>query len=126
MAKQYEEDFRAGKTNAGHGIAVAHGQRSNARIKVKLNEKAQFTFEELVELLRKAIPTETQSLVKRVDEQAFAILNGDNPMFVEHVARRLKEALDAEDKFIDWQAKIEHFESLHSHNAVAYISKVKN
>ena len=28
-------------------------------------------------------------------------------------------------RILDWQAKVEHFESLHSHNAVAYISKTR-
>lgn len=124
MAKQYEEDYRSGKTTEGNGIATAHSQRSNARVQVKFSKEAALTIEELVDLLRKAIPTETQSLVKRVDEQAFAILNGENPIFVEHVARHLSEALDEDGRILDWNAYIQHWESLHSHNAVAYIQKV--
>ncbi len=125
MAKQYEEDFRTGKTTEGNGIATAHSQRSNARVQIKFHKSSALTIEELVDLLRKSIPTETQSLVKRVDEQAFAILNGENPIFVEHVARHLSEALDEESRIIDWNAYIQHWESLHSHNAVAYIQKVR-
>ncbi len=123
MAKQYEEDFKSGATTEGSGIATAHGQRSNAEVKITFNLENWISIEELVTLLRVAIPTETQSLVKRIDEQAFAILNGENPMFVEHVARRLSIALDDQKQIINWNVKIEHFESLHSHNAVAYISK---
>ncbi len=125
MAKQYEEDFRLGKTTEGNGIATAHSQRSNARVQVKFTKEKAITIEGLVELLRRAIPTETQSLVKRLDEQAFAILNGENPIFVEHVARHLSETLDAKEEILDWNAYIQHWESLHSHNAVAYIQKVK-
>lgn len=126
MAKQYEEDYRNGITNEGNGIATAHGQRSKATVSVLFENKTQFEIEDLIDLLRAALPTETQSLVKRIDEQAFAILNGENPIFVEHVARRLSKSLDSEKKILDWKAKIEHFESLHSHNAVAYINKIKN
>jgi GTP cyclohydrolase I len=126
MAKQYEQDFREGKTTEGSGIATAHSQRSNAKTEVFFNVEDDISIEELVALLRNALPTETQSLVKRLDEQAFAILNGENPIFVEHVARRLSKALDAEKRIIDWNVHIEHWESLHSHNAVAYISKVKS
>ena len=123
MSKQYDEDYKNGVTTEGNGIATAHGQRSNARTTVSFNLDQWVTIEDLISLLRKALPTETQSLVKRVDEQAFAILNGENPIFVEHVARRLSNALNSDQRIFDWQVKIEHFESLHSHNAVAYISK---
>ena len=124
MAKQYEQDYRSGATTDGNGIATAHSQRSNARVEIKFSKDASLSIEDLVELLRKAIPTETQSLVKRVDEQAFAILNGENPIFVEHVARHLSEALDQDERILDWNAYIQHWESLHSHNAIAYIQKV--
>lgn len=126
MSKQYEEDYRNGVTTEGNGIATAHGQRSNAQTTVAFDVDQWVDMEELIKILRTALPTETQSLVKRLDEQAFAILNGENPIFVEHVARRLSSALDQESRILDWNVKIEHFESLHSHNAVAYISKVKN
>ncbi len=126
MAKQYEKNFRLGNITEGTGIATAHGQRSQATVTCRVGVNCNFFFEELIALLRKTIPTETQSLVKRVDEQAFAILNGENPMFVEHVARRLSNSLEEEPRILDWKAKIEHFESLHSHNAVAYIQKLKH
>ena len=125
LAKQYEEDFRQGKIKEGMGIATAHAQRSCARVTCRLNAQDGLFFEELIKLLRESIPTETQSMVKRVDERAFALINGENPIFVEHVARRIYKALEGETKILDWKAKIEHFESLHSHNAVATIQKVR-
>ncbi len=123
MAKQYETDFREGRTQEGSGLATAHSQRSRARVKAQIDQTSSFFIEDLIKLLRQAIPTETQSLVKRVDEQAFAILNGQNPMFVEHASKRLYKALNTEKNIIDWSVKIEHFESLHSHNAVSYLYK---
>jgi len=123
MSKQYEQEYAEGKTTIGNGIATAHGQRSLAACQVELKPEADITIEELLELIRAALPTETQSLVKRIDEQAFAILNGENPMFVEHASRRLALVFNEVSDFADWNAKVEHFESLHSHNAVAYISK---
>ncbi len=126
LAKQYEQDYRDGKTTEGSGIASAHSQRSIATVTTEYNLDSDFTIESLIQICRKALPTETQSLVKRVDEQAFAILNGDNPMFVEHATRRLSMALNSDKRILDWTAKVEHIESLHSHNAVAVISKTKN
>ncbi len=123
MAKQYEADYAQGLTDEGNGIGVAHGQRSRATAKVKLAPDAQYGIEDLIGLLRQAIPTETQSLVKRVDEQAFAILNGMNPMFVEHASKRLYKELEDEERILDWIVSLEHFESLHSHNACAVIYK---
>lgn len=123
MAKQYEADYAAGVTSEGNGIGVAHGQRSRATVQVELGRCASFTAEDLVDLMRLAIPTETQSLVKRIDEQAFAVLNGSNPMFVEHASKRLYKVLNGESKIVDWIVSLEHFESLHSHNAVAVINK---
>ncbi len=128
MAKQYEADYEQGLTDEGNGIGVAHGQRSRARVLAVLSESglnSNFFLEDLLQVLRLSIPTETQSLVKRIDEQAFAILNGSNPMFVEHVAKKLWFALNDCTFLEDWIAQIEHFESLHSHNAAAVIRKGK-
>lgn len=123
MSKQYEEEYRNGRTTEGNGIASAHSQRSVATVRVQFDADSDFNIESLVALCRIALPTETQSLVKRLDEQAFAILNGDNPMFVEHATRRLSATLNEDQRILDWEAKVEHLESLHSHNAVAVIRK---
>ena len=123
MAKQYEKDFSEGKTSEGSGIATAHSQRSVATITVTVDLTSDFKIIDLINHARNALPTETQSLVKRIDEQAFAILNGDNPMFVEHATRRISIVLDQDKRIINWKAKVQHLESLHSHDAVATIKK---
>jgi GTP cyclohydrolase IB len=125
MAKQYEKDFAEGKTTEGTGIAVAHSQRSIATISVTIDLDTDFQIIDLIDHAKEALPTETQSLVKRIDEQAFAILNGENPLFVEHATRRLSIVLDQDKRIIDWKAKVQHLESLHSHDAVATIKKRK-
>ncbi len=124
MAKQYEQEYAAGKTEEGVGIGVPHSQRSKMSITVQVNPDREFFIEDLVLLVREAIPTETQSLVKRVDEQAFAILNGTHPMFVEHASTRITKVLNREEELIfDWLVELEHIESLHSHNAAAVVYK---
>jgi GTP cyclohydrolase I len=123
MAKQYEREYAAGTITEGSGIGVPHSQRSNMKCKVKLDPKASFFIEDLIDLLRVAIPTETQSLVKRVDEQAFAILNGAHPMFVEHASKSTYKILNSDQRILDWIVQLEHLESLHSHNAAAVIFK---
>lgn len=123
LARQYEYEYAQGLTLEGNGIATAHAQRSKVKLTVEISPHENFYIPTLVKLLRIAIPTETQSMVKRIDEQAFAILNGMYPMFVEHVARRLHQVFDNEVAILDWKAEIEHYESLHSHNAYAKIYK---
>jgi len=123
MAKQYEEEYRNGTVTEGVGIGVPHSQRSKLTCTVKLDPSVDFYIEDLVLLLKQAIPTETQSLVKRVDEQAFAILNGSHPMFVEHATKRVYKVLNNEAIILDWLVELEHIESLHSHNAAAVIYK---
>ena len=123
MAKQYEREFAEGKTTEGSGIGVPHSQRSKLTCTVKIAEGQEFFIEDLIVLLKQAIPTETQSLVKRVDEQAFAILNGSHPMFVEHATKRVSKVLNDQEIIEDWLVELEHIESLHSHNAAAVIYK---
>jgi len=124
MAKQYEREFSEGKTTLGSGIGVPHSQRSKLSLTAKVNPEMDVKVEDLLMLLKAAIPTETQSLVKRQDEQAFAILNGAHPMFVEHATKRIYKVLNAhEDMVQDWLVELEHIESLHSHNAAAVIYK---
>jgi GTP cyclohydrolase I len=123
MAKQYEREFAEGKTTEGSGIGVPHSQRSKLTCTVKIEDGKEFHIEDLIYLLKRAIPTETQSLVKRIDEQAFAILNGSHPMFVEHATKRVSKVLNEEAYILDWLVELEHIESLHSHNAAAVIYK---
>ena len=84
---------------------------------------SDFFIDDLLNIIRKAITTETQSYAKRIDEQAFAILNAQNPMFVEHAARRLSVLLNSNNEILDRVVSVDHWESLHSHNAFAVNSK---
>ncbi|MEO0623302.1 MAG: GTP cyclohydrolase FolE2 [Pseudomonadota bacterium] len=104
-------------------IATPHSQRSVARISVKLEGDATLWIEDLVELCNGAIPTETQVMVKREDEQAFAELNGSNPIFVEDAVRLLCNALERDGRIGDFRVIASHQESLHSHDAVSILTR---
>ena len=103
--------------------AIPHSQRSKARIKVELHSGTSLHIEELVEMARQALQTETQVLVKREDEQAFAELNGAYVKFVEDAARLVHQVLDRDARIRDFQVTCSHLESLHSHDAVSVICK---
>ena len=103
-------------------LATPHSQRSVARISVALENDAQVLwFEDLIEMARRAVPTETQVMVKREDEQAFAELNAANPIFVEDAARLFCEQLQADPRVGDFRVIASHQESLHSHDAVSVL-----
>ena len=101
--------------------AIPHSQRSVAEITVAL--KDTFYVEDLVEICREALQTETQVIVKREDEQAFAELNGAFQKFVEDAARLLYQELDSYNSVRDFVVRCAHLESLHSHDAVSRICK---
>jgi GTP cyclohydrolase I len=102
---------------------IPHSQRSTARVSVEVAEGQHLSIEALQQLCLEALKTETQVMVKREDEQAFAELNGAFTKFVEDAARLLYEQLAAESRIADFQVACAHLESLHSHDAVAVIHK---
>ncbi len=100
---------------------VSHSQRSTARISVKF--EGMMWIEDLHDACLRALQTETQVMVKREDEQAFAELNASYLKFVEDAARLLYESLAREPRISDFKIVCSHQESLHSHDAVAVVAK---
>ncbi len=105
-------------------LATPHSQRSVARISVEVMcDRSCLWFEDLIDLCRDAVPTETQVMVKREDEQAFAELNAANPIFVEDAARLFCEHLKGDERIGDFRVVASHQESLHSHDAVSILTE---
>ena len=104
-------------------LATPHSQRSVARISVEVKPGKWLWFEDLIDLAREAVPTETQVMVKREDEQAFAELNAANPIFVEDAARSFCQALKGDGRIGDFRIVASHQESLHSHDAVSVLTE---
>lgn len=101
--------------------AIPHSQRSVANLTVELDD--ELFVEDLVQLCRDALMTETQVMVKREDEQAFAEMNAAFQKFVEDAARLLYDELDDDNRIEDFVIRCVHMESLHSHDAVSRICK---
>lgn len=104
-------------------VATPHAQRSVARLRVRPVPGAGFHLIDLIDRVEHALGTPVQTAVKRQDEQAFALANGSNLMFCEDAARRIQKALDEDEHLSDFHVRVEHQESLHPHDAVAYASK---
>ena len=92
-----------------------------ARLSVVL--KGEMALEDLIDIARGAVVTETQVMVKREDEQAFAELNAANPIFVEDAARLFCEALQRDGRIGDFRVVASHQESLHSHDAISLLTE---
>lgn len=108
----------------GRGVyAIPHSQRSRARVWVEVAVGATLAVEDLQAACLRALQTETQVMVLRADEQAFAELNGAHVKFVEDAVRLLYHELAADARIHDFQVVCSHLESLHSHDAVAVICK---
>ncbi len=104
---------------------IPHSQRSKARVSVEVKNDQALCIEDLRDMCLNALKTETQVMVKREDEQAFAELNGAYVKFVEDAARLLYAELNADKRIADFEVACVHLESLHSHDAVSVICKGK-
>lgn len=130
IQEKFLKDFNLQKTIDIHeasawikqqaSFATPHSQRSIATIQTPV-DLTGFQLLFLIQLIESSLKTVTQTAVKRADEQEFAKLNGQNLMFVEDAVRKLNHAV--QDHYTTWKIKVNHLESLHSHNAVAYIEQ---
>ncbi|MCY3542271.1 MAG: GTP cyclohydrolase FolE2 [Gammaproteobacteria bacterium] len=135
IQEQFEQDFEQSATleptrvkqwlGSTQGIvATPHGQRSQADLTVRLSEHSDhFPLTDLINRVENSLTTPVQTAVKREDEQEFALLNGQNPMFCEDASRRLKQTLDETPNLLDFLVRVEHFESLHAHNVASWVAK---
>jgi GTP cyclohydrolase I len=101
-------------------VATPHSQRSTAMLTLRLNKEIEdLPFQSFIDAAEEALGTAVQTAVKRADEQAFALANGQNLMFCEDAARRLTTALAKPSLINALSVRVVHAESLHAHDAVA-------
>ncbi|HEX4548844.1 GTP cyclohydrolase FolE2 [Pseudomonas sp.] len=101
-------------------VATPHSQRSTAQLHMHLDEFIdELPLSVIINDAEAALGTAVQTAVKRADEQAFALANGQNLMFCEDAARRLNLALRRSPGVSGFHIRVIHAESLHAHDAVA-------
>ena len=101
----------------------AHNQRGEVTYSVRAREP--IWIEDLIRLVETCASSELYSLLKRPDEKHVTEKAYENPKFVEDIVRDLAIAMESEDR-IEWYAiNSENFESIHSHNAYAQITRDK-
>jgi GTP cyclohydrolase I len=99
----------------------AHNQRGEVRLQVRF--KKFIWIEDLIRLVEDAASCDVYSVLKREDEKYVTERAYENPKFVEDIVRDIAQKLD-QDSNITWFAvESENFESIHNHNAYAYIER---
>ncbi|MDI6839245.1 MAG: GTP cyclohydrolase FolE2 [bacterium] len=99
----------------------AHNQRG--KMKVFIRSHGFFWIEDLVSLVEGCASTSLYSLLKREDERFVTKYAYDHPVFVEDVVRNVAKKLNKEKEIIWYSVEIESYESIHNHDAYAFIEK---
>ncbi len=97
----------------------AHNQRSILKASIRFNRFVWI--EELIELLETCCSCPLYSVLKRPDEKYVTEKAFNNPMFVEDMVREAAIKLKEEPRITWFEVEAENFESIHNHNAYAYI-----
>jgi len=103
----------------------AHNQRCEIEVKVRFTQGRFMWIEELFEVMEQSASAPVFAVLKRPDEKWVTETAYDNPKFVEDIVRDLALALNREDRIEWYQVTSENFESIHNHNAYAFIERDK-
>jgi len=102
----------------------AHNQRGEVRLQVRF--KKFIWIEDLIKLVEESASSDVYSVLKREDEKYVTERAYENPMFVEDIVRDIALKLNKDPNIIWFAVESENFESIHNHNAYAYVEKHKN
>jgi GTP cyclohydrolase I len=101
----------------------AHNQRGNVKLQVRF--KKFVWLEDLIKLVEECASCEVYSVLKRQDEKYVTEKAYQNPKFVEDIVRDIAEKLEKDSNITWFAVESENFESIHNHNAYAYIERNK-
>lgn len=101
----------------------AHNQRSSVILSVRSNTFVWL--EDLIRVAEDSASAELYPLLKRVDEKAVTEKAYDNPRFAEDVVREVALRLGDWSAIQWYSVGCENFESIHGHNAYAFLKKNK-
>ena len=102
----------------------AHNQRGEVRLQLRF--KKFVWIEDLIKMVEESASTDVYSVLKREDEKYVTEKAYNNPMFVEDIVRDIAQKLNADSNITWFTVESENFESIHNHNAYAYIEKHKD
>lgn len=106
----------------------AHNQRGYVTVQVEPAPDVAggiLWLEEIVDLIEGAGSSPLFPVLKRPDEKWVTERAYDNPRFVEDMVREVALAFDAHDGIRSYTIEVENHESIHDHNAYAYLARAK-
>ena len=101
----------------------AHNQRGYVSVKVKIEET--LWLEDVIDMIEAAGSAQLYPVLKRPDEKFVTEQAYKNPRFVEDMVREVALAFDKESRILAYEIEVENHESIHDHNAYAYIQRNK-
>lgn len=102
----------------------AHNQRGYVTVKVRMNE--HLWFEDIIDAIESSASSPLYPVLKRPDEKFVTEAAYNNPRFVEDMVREVAVRFDNEPRISSYEIEVENEESIHAHNAYAYLAKVKS
>ncbi len=103
----------------------AHNQRCEMTVRVRLREGVTLWIEELFAMVEQCASTQVFSVLKRPDEKWVTERAYENPKFVEDIVRDMAVVLNTDDRIVWYECYSENYESIHNHNAYAFVSRDK-
>ena len=102
----------------------AHNQRGY--VSVRVTPEGTLWLEDVIDLIESAGSAQLYPVLKRPDEKYVTEQAYQNPRFVEDMVREVALAFDAHPQVKSYEIEVENHESIHDHNAYAYLKRTKN
>ncbi len=99
----------------------AHNQRS--LVSVKVTFRKFFWIEDLIRIVESSASSAVYSLLKRSDEKFITEKAYETPLFVEDIVRNIALKLNVHRNITWFSVESENLESIHNHNAYAFVEK---
>jgi GTP cyclohydrolase I len=101
----------------------AHNQRGYVTVRVE--PKGHLWLEDVIDMIEASGSAPLYPVLKRPDEKFVTEQAYDNPRFVEDLVREVAIAFDKNDRVVSYEIEVENHESIHDHNAYAYLKRSK-
>lgn len=101
----------------------AHNQRGYVTARVR--SSGLVWIEEIIDLVERAGSAPLYPVLKRPDEKFVTEQAYQNPRFVEDMVREVSVAFDGHPLVTSYEIEVENHESIHDHNAYAYVNRTK-
>ncbi len=101
----------------------AHNQRGY--VMTRIQPTGLLWLEDVIHMIESVASAPLYPVLKRPDEKFVTELAYDNPRFVEDMVREVAVAFDADPRIKSYEIEVENHESIHDHNAYAYVKRDK-